>query len=221
VQPTITPTPTATRAWYKIYIPIVYNNACFKRYTDVALVIDASTTMLRKNEEGRLKLDAAKAAARQFLDHLSLTPDRDGRHDQASVVWFNDTAVVEQGLTHDLRALDAALGRIAPVEGSRIDLGLRAGHEAVMSDRHKVENRPVMVVLTDGIPNRTTFEAMFAAADEAKVAGVLIYAVGHGLDVEAWALRRIASDEGKYTYSPTDADLTDIYNAIAGQVICR
>jgi Mg-chelatase subunit ChlD len=178
--------------------------------------------MLRKNEFGRTKLEAAKSAASMFLDHLWLEPDRDGRHDQAAVVWFNRTSAVEQALTNDRRSLEAALGRIAPVEGSRIDLGIQSGHAAALdAQRHNVASRPVMVVLTDGIPNWTTFEEVFAAADAAKLAGVQVYAVGHGLDVVDWALRRIASDEDKYYYSPTAADLDTIYNEIAGQVVCR
>ena len=71
-------------------------------------------------------------AARQFLGQLTFTPDAYGRSDQAAIVWFNDTAAIEQPLTRDRTSLDRALDRIHAVEGSRIDLGLKAGHEAVL-----------------------------------------------------------------------------------------
>jgi Mg-chelatase subunit ChlD len=216
-------TPTATPERYKIYVVIVYNNVCFKRYADVALVIDASTTMLRKDAGGETtKLEAARGAARAFLDQLSLEPDRHGRHDQASIVWFNETAAIAQPLTADRGALDRALDGIQPVEGSRIDLGVTRGHEAAADPAlHRLSNAPVVVLLSDGIPNHTTFEAMFGAADSAKRDGTIIYTAGHGLDVEEWALRRVASQPEDYFYAPTSGQMKGIYEQIAGQVVCR
>jgi hypothetical protein len=76
-------------------------------------------------------------------------------------------------------------------------------------------------LLSDGIPNRTTFEAVFTEADAIKHDGALLYSVGYGLDVEAWALRRIASQPEYYMYAPTTRDLETIYRQIAGQVVCR
>ena len=70
-EPTATPVvPTPTPDGYKIYVIIVFNGACFKKYTDVSLVIDASTTMLEEDEHGRLKIESAKDAARAFVNQL-------------------------------------------------------------------------------------------------------------------------------------------------------
>ena len=58
---------------------------------DVALVIDASTTMRDdRTSAGRTKLDAAIEAARAFVDTLALPQD------QAAVVAFNSDAEVVQ-----------------------------------------------------------------------------------------------------------------------------
>jgi uncharacterized protein YegL len=219
---TVTPPPSATPGAYKIYVVILFNDHCFKRYTDVSLVIDASTTMLRKNEFGHIKLDAAKEAAHAFINQLQLAPDSQGQSDHASIVWFNDTAAIEQPLTNDKADLDAAIDRIHAVEGSRINLGLQKGHQAVLDqERHMTANRPVLVLLSDGIPNRTSFEEIYAAADAAKEDGVRIYTVGHGMDVQAQALQRVASQPEYYFYSPTGDELASIYREIAGQIICR
>ncbi len=218
-----TGTPSATPGNYTIYVVVVYNNVCFKRYADVALVIDASTTMRYKDPgSGATKLDAARLAASAFLDELTLVPDRHGRHDQAAIVWFNETAVIEAPLTADRASLNSALDRIGMVEGSRIDLGVTRGHEAVVDPtRHLLANAPVVVLLSDGIPNHTTFDAVFGAADTAKRDGTVIYTVGHGADVQDWALRRVASQPEDYFYAPDANQMGKIYRQIAGQVVCR
>ena len=57
---------------------------------------DERGAMLRSIEEGGIpKNEAAIAAAKQFLSRLDFTPDELGRHDQVSVVGFNDLAWTE------------------------------------------------------------------------------------------------------------------------------
>jgi Mg-chelatase subunit ChlD len=221
--PTVTPGPSPTPGRHTIYVIIVFNDQCFQRYTDVVLVIDGSTTMLQRSEDGRLKLDAAKDAARAFLRRLQLTPDQLGRHDQASIVWFNDRAHVAQSLTNDGAALLAAVDRINPIEGSRIDLGLEFAHRELVltAPRRILANTPAIVLLSDGIPNRTTFEAVYGAADAAKLEAISVYTVGFGRNVRADALRRIASDPSQYYDSPGSAELRSIYEHIAGDLVCR
>jgi Mg-chelatase subunit ChlD len=224
------PSPTPDR--YTIYVIIVFNGACFQRYTDVSLVIDASTTMLEPSENGRIKLDEAKDAARAFLAQLQLEPDRHGRHDQASIVWFNDTAGVEQPLTNDRAALLAAVDRIRPVEGSRIDLGIGLGHrqlDPATSPRRIAANNPALVLLSDGLPNRVPTPApigpqeqtIVEAADAAKRDGVTVFTVGYGRNVQSDFLRRVASQPDMYYFAPDGAALSHIYESIAGQLVCR
>jgi len=233
-EPSATVTPHATPDRYTIYVIIVFNGACFQRYTDVALVIDASTTMLEPSEDGRIKLQEAKDAARVFLQRLQLEPDRQGRHDQAAIVWYNDVAAVEQPLTNDREALLAAIDRIRPVEGSRIDLGLEVGHRELLPafrPNRKLANTPAMVLLSDGLPNRVPTpvadeprpqeETVVRAADAAKADGITVFSVGYGRRVHTALMERVASQPAQYYFAPDGDALERIYNTIAGQLVCR
>jgi Mg-chelatase subunit ChlD len=225
-------TPVATPDGYSIYVIIVFNSACFKRYTDVSLVIDASTTMSEPSENGRIKLEEAKDAARAFVEQLQLDPDLKGRHDQASIVWYNDTSGVAQPLTNDHDKLLAAIDGIQPVEGSRIDLGLQQGHRGLLTEYepHRIlANTPAIVLLSDGLPNRVPTpvpigpqeETVAAAADAAKRDGIAVYSVGYGTNVHEPLLRRVASQPDQYFFAPTGSDLEAIYRSIAGDLVCR
>lgn len=205
-----------------MYVTILFNDKCFQRFTDTVLVIDASTTMLRPGEDGRTKLEAAKAAARAFMDELEFTADPIGRHDQVALVWFNDRAVVEHGLTNNRAALEQALNRIRPVEGSRLDLGLLEAHkELILSAYRVLANNPVIVFLSDGIPNRTTVEETIRQADAAKMDAISVFTVGFGEDVRDEVMSRIASQPDMYYRSSGNRDLERIYRLIAGDVVCR
>ncbi len=222
---TPTPPPSATPPdRYEIYLTILFNDDCFRRYADVVLVVDASTTMEFETPDGVLKLDAAKRAARAFLDRLQLRPDILGRHDQAAIVWYNDTAEVAQPLSRNRDALELAIDNIEAQEGTRIDKGIELAHLQLLlegSPQRKLANTPVIVLLSDGIPNRVGIRDVWAAADEAKLDGIAIYSVGFGTDVNEPNLRRIASQTNMYYYAPTAAELYRIYHQIAGDVICR
>lgn len=217
--PTVTPRPRPK----PIYVPIVFNDRCFTRHTDVVLVIDASTTMRRVMPDGRLKLEAAKDAARAFLAQLQLEPDAQRGYDQAAIVWYNDTARTEQGLTRDRAALAAAIDRVSPpIEGTRIDLGLKQGHQVLFaSPNRRMDNLPAIVLLSDGEPNRVSLEQVYAAADKIKRDRIALYAVGYGDDVREEALRAIAGRDDRYVFAPDALALTRIYRQIAGQLICR
>ena len=202
----------------------MYNDHCIKLYSDVALVIDASTTMLFPTDSGEVKLHAAKEAAKAFLSTLHLEPDLDGRHDQAAVIWYNDSAGVVSRLSNDRAALEAAIDAIHPIEGSRIDLGLQFGHRELLPEfapDRRVANSPALVLLSDGIPNRTTYEEVIGAADAAKMDGIEVHTVGLGRDVRRETLQRIASQPGMYYESPSGDDLSIIYERIAGDLVCR
>ncbi|MCC7021130.1 MAG: VWA domain-containing protein [Ardenticatenales bacterium] len=220
LPPTLTPTPDG----YKIYMTILYNDRCFKLYADVILVIDASTSMRDRTDAGVQKLAAAKRAAKVFLDQLQLGDDLIGRHDQAAVVWFNDTAKLEQPLTNDRAQLNAAIDRIQMVEGTRINAGLEVANlELLHPTRRKIENQPVVVLLSDGLPNRSTPEEAIRASDGIKRDGAYVFTIGVGRNDEIFRdlLRRIASQPTDFYESTSGDDLNAIYQAIAGQVVCR
>jgi Mg-chelatase subunit ChlD len=230
VTPLPTDTPTATPTPYRIYVPYG-ENECIpeKRFVDVVLVLDRSTSMLRSVEEGGLpKNEAAIAAARSFVDILALEPDPLGRHDQIAVVGFNDTAWTEIPLTNDRAAAHEALERIRTktMEGTRLDLALLEGQKPLDGPERIPANTAILILLTDGLPNRVPFDAaaggsqektVEAAADSLKAKDTSIYAIGLGRpnDIHPLLMLQIVTERYQYYYAPRSEDLEGIYRIIA------
>lgn len=213
---TATPSPVPTR--------------CTREPVEVVVVIDASTSMLRFTSGGRTKLAAALDAAGQLVDMLEFE-----HGDAAAVVAFNDETWTEL-MTSDEATVRAALGRIPGVvqEGTRLDLAIQAGGLA-----HRLlparlgDAREVVILLTDGLPNRVPFGpgspypscgdqecSTLKEADVLKALGIEIHAIGLG-DVLDRLMRRIPQNPADYHYAPDGEDLADIYRTIAaGLVSC-
>ena len=199
-------------------------------HTDIMLVLDMSTSMQRTTTSGAVKLDAALNAARMFKDLLDFEPDGWHRRDQLGIVGFNDEAWIETLLTHDEVELDRAINALPDrvAEGTRLDLAFNMGQEAIEKSVRLPENRAIMVLLTDGLPNRvptpipsgTQEETVLAAAAAAKAKGTRVFTVGLGLpdDVLRTLLEESASSPRDYFFAPDSEDLADIYRQIAGRI---
>jgi Mg-chelatase subunit ChlD len=211
IAPTSTPTPaaTATATWPRVYLPMALQAACVSRGTgvDVALVIDTSSSMAGS------KLDQAKAAALTFVELLRLP------RDQGAVFGFDASPQLLVGLTDRRDRLETAIRALTPGQGTRIDAALSASAgELVFGPRRRHENRPVIVLLTDGGQGGPASDAL-AAADRVKGLGVTVYAIGLGQDEDADLLRAVASS-GAYRHAPGPADLVEIYRGIAASLPC-
>jgi hypothetical protein len=218
----------------------------------------------RRLPRGRTKLDAARDAARAFLDALRLVG---ARADHAAVVAFNSVAaLLEQSLlwcsaehivppghpdgrawgcfapgrpamrysagryssmnnrlsplTVDRVALDRALGAIAPAAQTCIVCGVDAAAAELASARHQADHAPVLILLTDGRSNPQPAAAAVARAGAAKAAGIRVYTVGLGADLDEAALREMASGAGAYHHAPTAEELAGIYRTIAVDIPC-
>lgn len=220
-SPTHTPTVTApagsTAKPAVLCLPIaVKEPACVAPtgHADVALVIDASTSMLERTLAGRSKLAAAFDAADTFLGELDMP------RDQVAIVSFNAAAETVQTLTGDRWSCLESLGRITVQQQSRIDLGIRTAHDELASERRRATNQPVIVVLTDGRSNPIGPEAAVEHARLAKLAGIALFSVGLGQDLDVWALEAIASKPTYFYRAPDAEDLAEIYQEIAHTVPC-
>jgi len=213
---TATPSPTATPVPRPIYLPIVIGDRCDPKVqpVDVVLVIDASTSMLFPTRAGRPKIDAAKEAARRFLDQMKFPGD------QAAIVAFNAGASVVVDLTGDKQALVGGLGGIRNQEFTRIHLGLAAAHGLLTGARRVANHTPVVVMLTDGRSNPDPVSRALDAATALKADGITLYTVGLGEDVEFEALRRMATRTENFHWAPDGEDLGPIYEEIAREVPC-
>lgn len=218
--PTATRTATAspTPETVAVYLPIVQRRVCkpAEIHTDVALVIDASSSMAEP-AGSRRKIDAAKDAARSFIGLLKLVPA--GAGDQAAVLSFNAAAKLERGLGTDRAALEAAIAGIELAQGTRIDLAIWAAWRELSDGPTRPGNNRAIILLTDGRPDPGTEDAVLRAADELRSAAV-IFTIGLGADIDAVLLRRVASRPDMYFEAPATDDLEAIYRQIAGSLPC-
>ena len=199
-------------------------------HSDAVLVLDLSTSMQRNTRDGRAKYEAAIEAARAFIDLLDLESDGSGLQDQVAIVGFNDTAWTELRLTSDRDEIDAALRRLPSrlAEGTRLDLALSEGLSAWEGSLRVPGNRPVMILLTDGLPNRVPTpipsgrqeDTVIAEAERVKAAGMRVFSIGLGLpdDVLRELLESVASSPRDHFFAPDGEDLAEIYRQIAGRV---
>ena len=164
---------------------------------------------------GPTKLAAAKSAATQFLNLLVFPGD------QAALVAYDDVAGLEHMLSDNRTTLISTLQALDASGITRMDLGLAVSRNELLSPRHKPANERVIIFLTDGRPNGTTEEEVLYQAAMTKAAGITIYTIGLGNDVNAALLQQIASSPDRYYFSPTTAQLTEIYERIAGIVRCQ
>ena len=205
--PTATPTTTPTPA--VIHLPIVYRDACVPgyRHADVVLLIDTSDSMAGE------KLAKAKLAAVDFVGLLQLPED------QAAVIGFDSGYHIAAPLTGSRGQLETAIARLSSGSGTQIDRALRAAVGELRSSRHLPASRPVIVLLSDGRHNGDPRDVL-AAAEEARGARMVVYAIGLGADADANLLRQAAGPERYYAAPDADA-LAEIYRAIAGIIPCR
>ena len=142
----------------------------------------------------------------------------------AAVGSVNAVKGVEFGAA--LSALDRLTERIQ--QGTRLDLALLRGQEALDRTPRVDGSRPVLILLTDGLPNRvptpegggTQEDTVRAAADRAKDAGTRIFTIGLGQDDDVLSelLTEVASTPLDYYFAPDGEDLAGIYRQIAGRI---
>jgi Mg-chelatase subunit ChlD len=206
----ITPTPTPTPEPRLAFLPIAFKGQCIagRAHTDVVLLIDTSSSMTGD------KLDAARGAARAFLDNVDLTTD------QAAVYGFDSDAIAHVGLTRDRAALERAIAGLQVGQGTRIDRALAGAEwELTFGTGRDPTNRGVVVLLSDGAHNGPTADVLTAAASLARHSSST-YAIGLGGDVDEVLLRAVASPGGYYR-APGPDELRGIYETIAVRLPCR
>lgn len=216
-QPTATASPRPTSRPRALFLPLLLREACSptQRHLDVVLALDASSSMLERDADGRTKLDAVRSTAAAFLDQLRLDAG-----DQAALVAFNQQATLLQALTADRPSLDRAFGQMSTATGTRIHLGIDAAHAELVGPRHRSEHAAVLVLLTDGRSDPSSTELALSQATEAKADGIVIFTIGLGNDVDLGVLERIASGPTYFHHAPDASDLARIYADIAVTVPC-
>jgi hypothetical protein len=238
--PTRTPTRTPTPAPHPLYLPILVWHPCDPGhwYSEVAIVLDLSTSMNRQTGTKRTKLAATLEAAQWFVDHMQhLLPDGHGNYEQVAIVGFNSSAWIEQGLTNDKSLAAAALKRLPAkvAQYTRLDLAVDRGAAATSGPNHRPGNQKVIILLTDGLPNQVPYAedgtmetTVLRAATAAKQAGNLIYTIGVGRPdaadpadrIDPILLKAMATNESMFYFQPDADQLTQVYAAIYGSLGC-
>ncbi|MFN2115951.1 MAG: VWA domain-containing protein [Anaerolineae bacterium] len=221
-SPTNTPRPTATntpRPPKPLYLPVLLRTpACVpgSRNADVALVVDTSISMSdTTGPGGETKLAAAKDASLVFFELL--VPGLD----QAALIQFNDTAEVVVGLTGDIDELLRGLGRLKQASGTRIDRALDVAVAELFGPARREGNNPVLILLTDGRPSGVAPADVRASGQHARDAGVIVFTIGLGDDVDAGLLADLATTPTHAFLAPRTEQLQGIYERIVYALPCR
>lgn len=232
--PTRTPTPTPTPRPKPVYLPIMVRHPCTPShyYSDVALVLDISTSMNRLTRTGRTKLEATLEQAQRFVGQMRFEPDVDGRHDQVAVVGFNFWSWIEQPLSNNPESIRGALARLPQrqAEFTRLDLAIVRGIQALSSEDAQELNTKVIILLTDGLPNQVPYDSedgtmettVLRRAANAKNGGIRVYtiAIGEPEDTNPGLLSQVATHPSLYYYEPDPEDLARVYSEIVGTFGC-
>ena len=161
------------------------------------------------------KLEDAKGAALVFVGMIDLAPGRS----QVAVVRYDREADVVRELTREQATIEAAIRDLQVRSGTHIDKGLLAALGELQSPRHILHNLPVIVLLTDGLHTGVPGEEL-EAASVVRAAGVRLYTIGLGAEVDETALETMAGDDSRYFHAPDSDDLARIYAEIAQDVLC-
>ncbi len=216
--PTVTPTFTPTHTPVPVFLPLTLRERCPERWRpiDAVLVLDASSSMREPTARGRSKLDAARDGARAFLAGMRLTADGD----RAAVVAFNSAGTVLAGLGAHPAELEAALVGMTSRPGSRIDLGLAAAEQAFVQGGPAAGRRRALVLLSDGLVNGATPVDVRLRAERLHAAGVSLWTVGLGAQIDRGLLRAVAGDETRYLEAPEAEALAGLYAGLAERLTC-
>jgi hypothetical protein len=202
----------------QLFLPFIANNSCHSTFApvDVVLAIDASDSMLLPTEPGGpTKFVAAQSAAIAFLELLPFPGS------QAAIVGFNVEAILAHPLATNLASLTMAVEGLTLDSATRMDLALVVSREELVGPRHIAGYEQVVILLTDGIPAGVTEAVVLAEAEATKAAGITIYTVGLGEDVNAGLLEAMASSPDLYYEAPSTTDLDEIYSQIANAIQCQ
>ena len=186
---------------------------------DIVLVIDRSGSMASEGPiyGGKTKLQLAQEAATSFVDLMNFPSDR------IAVISFNSSASVDQALTNNGAMAKQAIGGLSASDGTNIYEGLSAAWNQLTVNG---VNGGTIVLMSDGYnsPAEPANTQTRHLADQIKSAGVTIFSIGLGGDVDDVLLKYVAgiasgqNSDYYYGQAQVPQELADIYNRIHNSV---
>lgn len=203
--------------------PAVWANVPKER-SSVVLVLDVSYSMTATDLDPS-RMDAAKTAARSFLDSLP-------EELRVGVVAFSDTAWIASPLTSDRVAAAAAIAGLEPRAGTAVGEGLSSALDTISDARADGDEVPAAVLLlSDGASNQG--QPAEVVAQRAVSMEVPVYTVGIGtddatitvgdreipVDLDETELRAVASVTGGAYFRTADSEtLAAVYRDLGSQL---
>ncbi len=172
----------------------------------MGLLIDNSGSMRDKRE-------AVNQAAMKLLAELN-------SKDTVFVVNFSDRALLDQGFTSDLAALNRAVNRFDTRGETALYDAVAASADELA--RHGKQAKQVLLIITDGADNASRLNLQQAIARVQRLGGPVVYAIGLLYDSEQaearsakGALESLSQETGGIAYFPRSLGEVD---SIADQV---
>lgn len=169
------------------------------------------------------RMDATKSAAKNLVSRF----DND---DQSALVSFATTATLDKTLDNNHTLTQTKIDSLVASGATDIGDAIKLANQELTSLRADGQAAKVIILLTDGMANKPNGTGVgensadvtyaLAKANEAAAAGIKIFTIGLGSEVNATMLQQIAnSTGGQYYAAPSGADLAGIYEQI-GNSIC-
>lgn len=184
-------------------------DSTFVKPNDVILIIDKSGSMQSDN-----RLNAAKQAAKEFIDLMDLT-----KH-EVGIVDFDNNAY-SSPLTTDKVAAKAYVDTIQLGGTTNTSAAIKLA--TTMLANKRAEAQPTIVIMTDGAANSST-EAL-AAAKAAKDAGITFYSIAllgsnENPDISEpnKLLKEMASSYDHHHFVLGSVGLSNVYRAIVEEI---
>jgi VWFA-related protein len=166
----------------------------------IVLVMDTSTSM------DEVPLSKAKAAALAFVDQVRPI-------DELALISFNSTVKELQPMTKDHAVIKAKISELTSAGQTALYDTIA---QAVKTAQTSTAKRRVIILLTDG--NEYGNLSKIGGVDAYKAAnkaGIPVFAIGLGFDIDANYLRAVTDNTGGAFYeSPSAADLGKVYGQI-------
>ena len=177
---------------------------------DVMLILDHSGSM------SGTKIQDAKGAAKTFITFLV-------DNDRVGLVSYSTTATLDQELKHmdttNKTSLNSTIDSLSASGNTNIYAAIGNATEELVNNGRSPPIKLVEILLTDGVPTAgpspyNTY--IMARANESAAAGIVIFTIGLGPEVDEVLLTDIANvTGGKYYFAPNSTVLGQIYQQIA------